>query len=67
MKKVLLVIIAVLVAVILLADICLFVQGSLEAFPTAEQIEKGRIVYGLIFLPLAAVEIFLVLKIFRKQ
>lgn len=66
MKKAVLVVTAVLIAVILIADIYLLVQGSLEAYPTAEQIEKSRIVYGLISLPLAVIEIFLLLKIFRK-
>ncbi len=66
MKKAVLVVTAVLIAVILIADICLLVQGSLEAYPTAEQIEKSTIVYGLISLPLAVIEIFLLLKIFRK-
>lgn len=66
MKKAVLVVTAVLIAVILIADICLLVQSSLEAYPTAEQIEKSRIVYGLISLPLAVIEIFLLLKIFRK-
>jgi len=66
-KKVLLVVTAVLIAVVLLTDICLFVQGSFEEHPTAEQIEKGRIVYGLILLPLAVAEICLIFKIFRKH
>lgn len=66
MKKAVLVVTAVLIAVILIADICLLVQGSLESYPTAEQIEKSTIVYGLISLPLAVIEIFSLLKIFRK-
>ena len=43
------IILSIVVAVIIVLDIFLLVFGSLESFPTAEQIEKGRIVYGSFF------------------
>ena len=67
MKKVLWIIISIVVAMMILADLFLFISGSLEAFPTAEQIEKGRIVYGLFLVPLIMIEIFTLIKIFKKK
>ena len=61
---------AVLVAFLLFLDISFFIQGSLEMFPTPEQIDKGRTVYGLLILPLTTIEVFLVFivfKLFRKR
>lgn len=67
MKKVIWIIIAIMIALLLILDICLFVEGSLEVFPTPEQIEKGRIAYGLISIVLAITEIFVIRKILRKN
>ena len=43
MKKIFLIILSIFVAIIIVIDVSLFISGSLEAFPTTEQIEKGRI------------------------
>ena len=67
MKKCFLVIIACMIGLLLIIDVCLFIQGSLEGFPTPEQIEKGRIAYGFISIPLVITEIFLISKIFHKN
>lgn len=47
-----------------------FVQGSLEMFPTEEEIEKGRIGSGFLFilhLIIEAVIVFFIYKLFRKK
>ncbi len=47
-----------------------FVDGSLEMFPTEEEIEKGRIAYGLLFILhfiIEAVIVFFIYKLFRKK
>lgn len=67
MKKTLLIALIVFVAILFAADVMLCLVGSLEMYPTAEQIEKGRIVYGLFLLPLAIFEGFLIMKVFCKQ
>ena len=66
MKKPGLLILAVLVALLLCAVVCLFVQGSLEQYPTPEQLEKGRILWGVVFGFLAAAEAVVVSRLFRK-
>ena len=43
MKKILFTIMAVLAGIVLLIGIFMLINGSLEAFPTEEQIEKVRI------------------------
>ena len=45
MKKAIWIIISIILAIVIVMDIFLFICGSLEAFPTVEQIEKARIVY----------------------
>ena len=59
--------ISIILAVIIVIISFLFVTGSLETYPTAEQIEKGRIVYGLLFVPLVIIESFIVTRIFKKE
>lgn len=67
MKKAFLIIISIVIAIIIVMDVFLFISGSLEAFPTAEQIEKGRIVYGLFFVVLIIIETFVLTRIFNKK
>lgn len=66
MKKAFYIIMSILVALLIVIDVSLLISGSLEAFPTAEQIEKGRLVYGLILLSLLAFEAFILTRIFKK-
>ncbi len=63
MKKAFWIILSIVVAIIILLDIFLLAFGSLETFPTAEQIEKGRIVYGLFLVLLIIVETFMLTRI----
>lgn len=67
MKKVFSIIVSIAVAIMIVMDVFLFVCGSLEAFPTAEQIEKCRIVYGLFFVLLTMIEAFILPRIFKKK
>jgi hypothetical protein len=66
MKKAFYIIMSILVALLIVIDVSLLISGSAEAFPTAEQIEKGRLVYGLILLSLLAFEAFILTRIFKK-
>ena len=66
MKKSLYIAASILVLVVIVIDVFLFVSGSLEAFPTAEQIEKGRITYGLIFVLLSTLEAFILSRALKK-
>ena len=59
--------ISIILAVIIVINSFLFIAGSLETYPTAEQIEKGRIVYGLLFVPLVIIESFIVTRFFKKE
>ena len=61
------IILSIVVAVIIVLDIFLLVFGSLESFPTAEQIEKGRIVYGSFFVLLIIVETFILTRIIKYK
>ena len=61
------IILSIVVAVIIVLDIFLLVFGSLESFPTAEQIEKGRIVYGSFFVLLIIVETFILTRIIKHK
>ena len=61
------IILSTVVAVIIVLDIFLLVFGSLESFPTAEQIEKGRIVYGSFFVLLIIVETFILTRIIKYK
>ena len=67
MKKTFYIIMSILVALLIVINISLLISGSLESFPTAEQIEKGRLAYGLILLPLLASEAFILTRIFKRQ
>lgn len=62
MKKIAGVIISVLVAFLMIACAVLLYNGSLEMFPMAEQIEKGRIVWGICLALLAVIETFVVVN-----
>ena len=66
MKKAFWILLSIVVAIIIVLDIFLLVWGSLETFPTAEQIEKGRILYGILLVPLVIVEAFVLTRIFKK-
>jgi len=63
MKKAFWIIFSIVVAIIILLDIFLVAFGSLETFPTAEQIEKGRIVYGSFLVLLIIGETFILTRI----
>ncbi len=67
MKKAFWIIVSIVVAIIIVMDVFLFISGSLEVFPTSEQIEKGRIVYGLLFVLLIIVETFILTRILRRK
>ena len=67
MKKAFWILLSIVVAIIIVLDIFLLVWGSLETFPTAEQIEKGRIVYGSFFVFLIIVETFILTRIFKRK
>lgn len=67
MKKAFYIIMSILVALLIVIDISLLISGSLESFLTAEQIEKGRLAYGLILLPLLASEAFILTRIFKRK
>lgn len=66
MKKTVFILIAILVALLIVINISLLISGSLESFPTAEQMGKGRLVYGFLLLPLLAFEAFILTRIFKK-
>lgn len=65
--KILLIVLAVILALLLVLDASFFLSGSLEMDPTPEQIEKGRIAYGGIFVSLAIAEGIVIGRIFRKK
>ncbi len=67
MKKIFLIILSIFVAIIIVIDVSLFISGSLETFPTTEQIEKGRIVYGSILVLLIIVETFILTRILKRK
>ena len=67
MKKAFWIILSIVVAIIIVVDIFLLIFGSLETFPTAEQIEKGRIVYGSFFVILIIVETFILTRILKSK
>ncbi|MBE6619519.1 MAG: hypothetical protein E7626_07060 [Ruminococcaceae bacterium] len=67
MKKAFWIMLSIVVAIIILLDIFLFAVGSLETFPTVEQIEKGRIVYGSFFVLLIIVETFVLTRILKRK
>ncbi|MBQ2766692.1 MAG: hypothetical protein IJF49_01280 [Clostridia bacterium] len=67
MKKAFYIIISIIVAIIIVIDVFLFVLGSLEEYPTVEQIEKVRIVYGSFFILLIIIETFIATRIFKKK
>lgn len=67
MKKAWWIIICVILAMAMFFVGMLFVEGSSEEFPTPEQIEKGRIAYGLILVPLVGAEAFSLSRVFKKK
>ena len=67
MKKAFWIIFSIVVAIVIVLDIFLLAVGSLETFPTAEQIEKGRIVYGSFFVLLIIVETFILTRIIKYK
>ena len=67
MKKAFWIIFSIVVAIVIVLDIFLLAFGSLETFPTAEQIEKGRIVCGSFFVLLIIVETFILTRIIKYK
>jgi hypothetical protein len=67
MKKAIWIIISIILAIIIVMDVFLFICGSLEAFPTVEQIEKGRIVYGLFLGIFVIVEAFVLTRVIKNK
>ena len=63
MKKAFWIILSIVVAIIIVLDVFLLAFGSLETFPTAEQVEKERIAYGSFFVLLIIVETFILTRI----
>ena len=66
MNAVKIVLIAVLF-VLTVAFAMLFIGGSLEAMPTVEQIEKGRIAYGIIATACVIAETALIISLVRRK
>ena len=60
-------IISIILAIIIVMDVFLFICGSLEAFPTVEQIEKGRIVYGLFLGIFVIVEALVLTRVIKNK
>ena len=67
MKKAIWIIISIILAIIIVMDVFLFICGSLEAFPTEEQIEKGRIAYGLFLGIFVIVEAFVLTRVIKNK
>ena len=67
MKKAIWIIISIILAFIIVMDVFLFICGSLEAFPTAEQIGKGRVVYGLFLGVFVIVEAFVLTRVIKNK
>lgn len=66
MKVVKILLIAILFVLAVLF-IMLCVDGSLEAMPTVEQIEKGRIAYGIIAAACVIAETALIISLVRRK
>lgn len=60
MKRVILNILIILFAFIIILALMTFINGSLEAFPTDEQIEKTRISSAMVGFFSLMVELFLI-------
>ena len=59
--------IAMLSAILMLVGLFMIVNGSLEDFPTPEQIEKARI-SGIVLVSLGAcVESFILIRIYKSK
>ncbi|MBR4573534.1 MAG: hypothetical protein IKO16_01375 [Lachnospiraceae bacterium] len=56
MKKLLIWVIVILATIVALCGLYMIVTGSLETFPTQEQVEKSRIIGWVLFLTGAAVD-----------
>ena len=67
MKKAFWIMVCVILAMAILFVGMLFVEGSQEEFPTPEQIEKARIAYGLLLVPLMGAEAFSLSRVFKKK
>ena len=67
MKKAIWIIISIILAIIIVMDVFLLICGSLEAFPTVEQIEKARIVYGLFLCIFVIVEAFVLTRVIKNK
>ena len=65
-KNILFAILAILVLIILLAGLFMLINGSLEAFPTDEQIEKVRIC-GWLFSVVGAILESICVVVFYKN
>lgn len=66
MKVVKILLIAILFVLAVLF-IMLCVDGSLEAMPAVEQIEKGRIAYGIIATACVIAETALIISLVRRK
>ena len=60
MKKVVLNILIVVFALLVIGSVFAFINGSLEMYPTEEQIEKSRIAAAAFGIITLSVEVFLI-------
>lgn len=66
-KKIFWITTAILIALLLILDICYYFDGSLEDHPTEEQEEKVKIATVMFSVPLIAIEILALYMVFRKK
>ena len=67
MKKIICTILATIVLALIIIDILLIIEGSLEMFPTPEKDSAMRMIYGMFMIPLCIIESFLVYGIFARK
>ena len=67
MKKIICTVLATIVLVLIIINMLLIIEGSLEMFPTPEKDSGMRMIYGMFMIPLCIVELFLVRGIFSRK
>lgn len=66
-RRIILILLAVFFAVCIVAFTALMLAGSIEMYPAPEQISGGRMVWGMLLLPVCIGEGIVLTRLFRKK
>lgn len=65
--RIILILLAVFLALCMVALVAGMIEGSLEMYPTPEEVSGARMACGMILLPVCTAEVIVLSRLFRKK